>query len=73
MTKTSVQYVIAAIAVCGTLALASKSPVLAGDALQLSPVEQLVGQPEGSRPVARSEEMPKPLDPMARWEPFVYG
>jgi len=79
MSKTSVRYAIAAIAVCGTLALASKSPVLAGDAIQLSPVEQVASQPRIGGSAVRSEAgMPKikpdVADPKAtRWLPVIYG
>ena len=79
MTKTSMQYAIAAIAVCGTLALASMSPVLAGDAIQLSPVEQVASQPKNGQPAVRSESgMPKikpdVVDPKGtRWMPVIYG
>ena len=55
MTKISVKYVVAAIAVCGTLALASKSPVLAGDAIQLSPVEPFASQPTNGLLAVRSD------------------
>ena len=78
MSKTSVRYAIAAIAVCGTLALASKSPVLAGDAIQLSPVEQVASQPRSGSAVRTEAGMPKikpdVVDPKAtRWLPVIYG
>jgi hypothetical protein len=79
MTKTIVNHGIAAIAICGTLVLASMSPVLAGDAIQLAPVYQVASKAKNSQPAVRPDAgMPKikpdVVDPKAtRWMPVISG
>ena len=83
MTKTSVKFAVAALATCGTLALASLSPVSASDGLELSPdylPDQIVSQPQDNGAVGRTDTTglpavyPDVVDPKeTRWMPVIYG